>query len=117
MNTRSPMRRMAKLMVDSYIAQIEVDRERRAEQMPTDSDAINILHDAYQRLTDLGWQNPVFCPKDGTPFEVIEAGSCGIHKCIYMGEWPKGGWWIMDDGDLYPSRPILFRRIQKDQSK
>jgi hypothetical protein len=111
MDKRSPLRRVARAMIDNFIVQIEIERERRAEQMPDDSSALNVLHDAHQRLMELGWQNPIFCPKDGTPFEVIEAGSCGIHKCIYMGEWPKGDWWIMDGGDLLPSRPILFRPI------
>lgn len=60
---------------------------------------------AYDELRKLGWREAVFCPKDGTVFEVIEPGSTGIHDCRYEGEWPTGGWWV-EDG---PSYPILFR--------
>jgi hypothetical protein len=112
MGEHEKARSVAKGMVDRYIAESEANRERRAVQMPDDSAALNILHGAYQRLMDLGWREAVYCPKDGTVFEVIEAGSCGIHRCHYSGEWPKGGWWLYDSGDLYPSRPILFRLIK-----
>lgn len=95
----------------------ETNVARRAEQMPDDFSALRALMDVYLRFKEMGWNDAVYCPKDGTPFEVIETGSTGIHKCIYMGEWPKGGWWIMDGGDLFPSRPILFRKIQSDTAQ
>lgn len=64
---------------------------------------------AYDRLRLLGWREAIYCPKDGTVFEAIEAGSTGVHDCHYQGEWPNGSWWIHAAGDLYPSFPILFR--------
>lgn len=85
-------------------------KARRAEQMPDEETALRVMHDAHQRLRELGWQDAIYCPKDGTPFDAIEAGSTGIHDCYYHGEWPKGSWWIMADGDTWPSRPILFRQ-------
>lgn len=84
-------------------------KEQRALDMPDDYAALVALSRAHQRLGDLGWRDAIYCPKDGTLFEVIEAGSTGIHDCVYHGEWPKGDWWIIDAGDLCPSRPILFR--------
>ncbi len=90
-----------------------VEKEtRRAEKMPTEKDALIQMHEAYQRLSDLGWSNACYCPKDGSMFSAIEAGSTGIHKCKYEGIWPKGTWWIYD-GDVWPSRPILWRKREK----
>lgn len=87
----------------------EADQARRLENMPTELDALLALFEAYQRLMELGWSDASGCPKDGTVFEVIEAGSTGIFDCHYSGEWPKGSWWIHEAGDLWSSRPILFR--------
>lgn len=89
----------------------EADRatKERAERMPDETAAVKAMWDAHQRLRELGWRDAIYCPKDGSVFEVIEAGSTGIHDCIYMGEWPKGGWWIVTDGDMSPSEPVLFR--------
>lgn len=74
------------------------------------------MHDAYTRLTELGWWDASYCPKDGSHFQAIEAGSTGIHDCAYWGAWPTGGWNIFD-GDVWPSRPILFKLYPEDQAK
>ena len=84
-------------------------KAKRAKRMPTEQDAIKELFQAWLRLKELGWQEAMYCPKDGSEFLVIEAGSTGIHRCVYLGKWPKGGYWI-DGGS--PSHPILFRRIE-----
>lgn len=81
----------------------------QAERMPDDKAALNQMHDAYTRLERLGWRNAIYCPKDGTAFDAIEPGSTGIFACFYEGEWPNGHWWMEDGGDLWPSRPTLFR--------
>lgn len=91
------------------LAQAKAAKEARATEMPTDADALATLNRAHQRLKELGWRDATYCPKDGTIFHAIEAGSSGIHDCYYSGEWPKGSWWIEADGDAWPSRPILFR--------
>lgn len=86
-------------------------RVARLKHMPTVGDALRVLTEAHHRLEELGWRNAIYCPKDGTPFHVIEAGSSGVHTAHYEGDWPKGSWWIAEAGDLWPSRPILWRPI------
>ncbi len=77
--------------------------------MPTEQDALREMNRAYHRLRDFGWNSIIYCPKDGSMFDAIEAGSTGVHRCNYQGKWPHGSWWIYADGDVGPSRPILFR--------
>ena len=91
--------------------------EDRVARMPDERSALQGLHDAYTRLRDMGWRDAIYCPKDGTSFEVIEVGSTGIHRAHYQGEWPTGSWWIEESGDLSPSRPALFRLFPEDQAK
>lgn len=74
--------------------------------------AIQQLFDAYLALKALGWNDVMYCPKDGTHFDAIEIGSTGIHDCNYEGTWPDGHWWVYD-GDMWPSRPVLFREHVK----
>jgi len=73
--------------------------------------ALEGMFNGFLALQSQGWKEIMYCPKDGTVFEVIEAGSTGIHDCHYTGVWPTGTWWVHDDQikDLFPSRPILFR--------
>jgi hypothetical protein len=96
---------------DRLLEQIEQEKARRETLMPDEKSAIHAMFDGWLRLKDFGWREAIYCPKDGTPFEVIEAGSTGIHRCHYSGEWPNGHWWVEDEGDLWPSRPILFRPL------
>ncbi|MGB6054635.1 MAG: hypothetical protein WBG17_05285 [Burkholderiaceae bacterium] len=71
--------------------------------------------DAYYGLQALGWRDITYCPKDGTTFLAIQAGSAGVFPCRYQGEWPTGSWWIEDAGDLWPVRPILFKPMPGQQ--
>jgi hypothetical protein len=89
----------------------EAARVKRAEDMPTESDAMRAMQEAYARLTELGWASATYSPKDGSVFEALEAGCTRPGHCHYMGEWPTGGWWMHDAGDLWPSRPILWRKL------
>ncbi len=98
-------------------ARAEAAREKRAADMPDDKAAIEAMSSAHYRLTELGWRGAIYCPKDGSSFEVIEPGSSGIHRAHYSGEWPTGSWLIEADGDLWPSRPCLFRLFPEDQAK
>jgi hypothetical protein len=82
---------------------------RRIASMPDESTAIHALFEAWTRLKELGWNDSTYCPKDGSTFDAIEAGSTGIHRCHYSGKWPTGTWWVEASGDLWPSRPILYR--------
>lgn len=91
-------------------------RAKREALMPDEKTALQLFFDAWLRLKDFGWSEAVYCPKDGSHFQVIEAGSTGIHDCSYSGEWPKGSWWVYD-GDVWPSRPVLYRLYPEDEAK
>ena len=86
-------------------------KRQRAADMPTEEAAIVTMFQAWLRLKELGWREAIYSPKDGTPFKAIELGSTGIHDCIYIGDWPEGGWWIQSEGDLWPSRPCLYKML------
>lgn len=94
---------------DALWQSVEDEKTKRASDMPTDQDAIYALNAAIRRLKELGWQDPVYAPKDGSQLDLIEPGSTGIHQGHYEGKWPNGAWWIYDAGDLWPSRPVLAR--------
>lgn len=97
---------LATLDPAALIEAIDKAKADRAAEMPDDAAALAVLHRAYMRLKELGWRDALYCPKDGSEFDVIEMGSTGVHTCAYFGDWPNGVWLI--DGDS-PSRPILFR--------
>jgi|GEM_PF-2404929 len=108
---------LTKREADALWEAAEKAKADRAQRMPDERAAIRALWEAHQRLQELGWREAIYCPKDGTSFQVIEPGSTGIFECHYSGEWPKGSWWIADEGDLYPSHPILFKLYPEDQAK
>lgn len=95
----------------------EAAEAKRAADMPDEQAAIRTLHDAWLRLKELGWRESMYCPKDGSLFKVIEAGSTGIFDCSYRGKWASGHFLIHDGGDLWPSHPILFKLLPGDQAK
>lgn len=72
------------------------------------------MHDAFEGLKANGWKEAIYCPKDGSPFLGIEAGSTGVFRCHYDGDWPNGLWWAEDNGDLWPSNPVLWKPIPAD---
>ena len=94
---------------EALIAASDREIQRRADEMPDEGSAIIKMFDAYQRLRELGWKDACYCPKDGSVFAVIEAGSGGVHQCVYFGEWPTGHYMTLEGGDLWPSRPTLFK--------
>ncbi len=98
-----------KIDLEELLAEIDAAEAKRAVDMPTEQDAIDQMFQCRLRLTELGWGDAVYCPKDGTVFNVIESGSSGIHKAHYEGKWPDGRWWVHVKGDLWPCRPILFK--------
>lgn len=101
---------LLKSEADALWVQVEAAKARRESLMPTLDDCLRMLGDVSQRLRELGWSEAIYCPKDGTVFDAIEFGSTGIHACHYEGEWPKGSWWVEDGGDLWPSRPVMYRK-------
>jgi hypothetical protein len=88
-------------------------KKRRAQQMPTAQAAINTLFLAWLRLKELGWREAMWCPKDGSQFLAVEAGSTGIHNCHYQGKWPDGTYWVLGEEESFPSHPILFKPSPK----
>lgn len=88
---------------------LERRQAERAAKLPDEQAALGAMFEAYDRLRELGWRDIIYCPKDGSSFDVIEPGSTGIFRCHYVGEWPDGQWYAEDGGDLWPSSPILFR--------
>ena len=96
----------------------EAARAKTEADMPTEHAALNELSRAFHRLKDFGWREAIYCPKDGSEFEVIEAGSTGIFRCRYDGAWPDGMWMTFDDGDVYPSSrpPLMFRLLPEAQA-
>lgn len=93
----------------AIMAASDAAKARRAEQMPDEQSAISAMFEAWLRLKELGWKEAQYCPKDGSWFDAIEPGSTGVHSTQYTGEWPKGYWWVAEYGDLWPSRPCLFK--------
>lgn len=105
--TESP--RIGASELTRMLAEIEAAETERAKIMPDEEAALKVMFAAYQRLQELGFRPAIYCPKDGTLFDAIEAGCTAIGTCHYDGEWPKGRWWMHSGGDLWPSRPILWR--------
>jgi hypothetical protein len=91
----------------------------RAERMPDEKAAIDALFEAWQRLKELGWHEPQYCPKDGTSFKVIELGSTGIFDCHYHGEWPDGLYMVSDEHDVYPTSTgvAMYKLLPADEEK
>jgi hypothetical protein len=91
----------------------------RTERMPDEQSAIKALFDAWQRLKELGWEEPQYCPKDGTSFKVIELGSTGIFDCNYHGEWPDGMFMVSDERDVYPTSigVAMYKLLPADKEK
>lgn len=100
---------LRKSEADALWAAVEAEKARRERDMPDEQSAIRQLWDAQYRLKDFGWKDPVYAPKDGSLLDILELGSTGIHRGYYEGEWPKGYWWLLDDGDMSPTRPALAR--------
>lgn len=98
-----------KLDWGAILAAIEAGRAERAAAMPDEDTVLRVMFAAWERMQELGWRSIDYCPKDGSRFDSISAGSTGIHPCRYEGEWPTGSWWVEDGGDLWPARPIMFR--------
>jgi len=100
------------IMIDN----IRKNKIKRANYIPTEQDAMSIMVECIHRLKELGWNDAIYCPKDGSVFHAIEYGSSAIHECHYSGTWPNGLWWIHKEDDLWPSHPILFKRIKKEKN-
>ena len=91
---------------------IEKTDAARKAQYPDSATAIAVLFDARHSLTtDHGWKEGIYCPKDGSHFAIITAGSTGIFSGYYLGEWPDG-MVVMADETAHPEE-LLFKPIDK----
>lgn len=93
----------------ALLDQIARHRSAMANALPSERECLRVMFGAWERLQELGWRAIMYCPKDGTVFDSISAGSTGIHDCYYEGKWPSGRWWVLDGGDLWPANPIMWR--------
>lgn len=85
----------------------------RKRVIPDEQTALRLMFEGYQRLKELGWNHAMYCPKDGTVFRSISAGSTGISDATwYDGEWPDGKYWQAEAGDIWPASPILFKNLE-----
>jgi len=94
----------------------ESDKQAKDWRDAGEVELLKQMLSAYQGLKACGWNDAIYCPKDGTRFLVIEAGSLGVFPCTYQGKWPDGLWWLEDDGDICPGRPILWKPLDKEKS-
>lgn len=99
---------------EEIFAEIDAKHQRLAEEMPTAADCFRVIQEATERLRELGWSEASYCPKDGSSFQMYEAGMGASGVGHYQGEWPTGGWWMHDKGgDLWPSRPMLWKPLEE----
>lgn len=99
---------------DDLIKRLDEVKQQRAEEMPTEKEALEVMFRGFLRLKELGWNFPMHCPKDGSEFFVVEAGSTGIFPCVYIGEWPDGEYWARDGDESYSVRPMLFKKAKTE---
>lgn len=100
---------LTKEEADALWKAAEAAEAKSAEDMPGTSDAIQAMQRGRSRLRDLGWREAQYCPKDRTPFAVIEYGSTGIFEAWYEGDWPDGRIYCCD----YSTHPhgMLFKPL------
>lgn len=78
---------------------------------------MEVAHKAYIELREEGWRPAMYCPKDGTVFLAWSPDQVMPYRCKYDGVWPKGRWWAMADGDLWPDSPVLWKALPDESNK
>lgn len=96
---------------NAIFAALKERDEDRAKRLPDHRAALDQASVARERLKTLGWRDGVHCPKDGTPFALIEWGSTGVHCGHYIGEWPDGHIYCGDF--LIEPKAVMFKPIDK----
>jgi len=74
---------------------------------------IVIMFGAFTELKKLGWRESMYAPQDSSNFLAIEAGSTGIHECT---RHKDGHFWVYD-GDVWPSKPILWKPLAQGEEE
>jgi hypothetical protein len=95
----------------------EADKNAKDYRTPEEIELLKHMLDAFAGLRRLGWQEIMYCPKDGSWFLAICAGSTRIDLHRYYGKWPKGMWEASAHGDLWSSRPILWKPMPAEGSE
>lgn len=98
---------------------VDASQEKAKVDFPDEQAALREISRAMQRLRDFRWSDGIYCPKDGSEFEIIQAGSTGIFRCRYDGDWPDGMWMTFADDDVYPSSrpPLMYRLLPEAQAE
>lgn len=73
-------------------------------------DDLLLVFAAYQRLKANGWTDPHPWTDKEYNLLIIEPGSTGVHVGCCDGE--EFGYWVFD-GYVWPSRPLLVKRLDK----
>jgi len=109
---------LSDLRFEALVRQSEREKRQRARDMKTVKEALEVAWRGWKRLQDLGFNDACYCPKDGTPFEVVEWGSTGIFRCTYEGKWPDGLYMVEDGGDIWPTGRggMLWRPLPAENS-
>ncbi len=93
----------------------EADKKSKDYREAGDKKLLAQMLDAYNGLRSLGWREIEGCPKNGKRFLAICPGDTGVFVHYYKGEWPNGHWWAEAHGDLWPSRPILWKPLPEKE--
>lgn len=80
----------------------------RADQMPDEQAALNVMFQAHERLKEFGWRDVMYCPRDGSEWQFCGPGSTGMHTGHRD---DQGRFWVYDGGDIWPADPSLFRAV------
>lgn len=99
------------MKAEDILARHETEKAKRAEVMPTEREAILVMHEAWQRLKELGWRDGRHVPATGERYAGIQCGSTGIHAYTAERRGAFDTTYMIYDGDLWPTRvpPVLFR--------
>jgi len=100
---------------EKLIKWLDLSRQKRAERLPDTRSCLSSMLDARERLIELGWREMSGFPTDGaTSFWIVEVGSTGVHDAVYLGEYPNGYFFVQAGGDLWPTKPILWKPKNDD---
>lgn len=103
-------------VADALWAAAKAAEAKRAADMPDVETALRALTDAHHRLKELGFREAQYGRrKDFKMVELIEPGCSAVCRGYWRyhsnDELQGGCFWIPDDGDEWPSHPILFREL------
>ena len=67
-----------------------------------------------EKLRTMGFSDPMYA-KDNETIRIVEFGSAGVHWGYRMKETQS--FWIMDNNDLWPSDPLMFRELTAEEKE